>query len=189
MELFFILDQNLFHFVNSLPHSAILDSIAMQLSGIGQWGAVWFLITIVLFLREETRDHWFFLPSVLAAAFSLFIAEIAMKQLVARPRPFVDMSVQLVAEASNYSFPSTHATLAFAFAYVLSHTESRLCVWFYLLAGAIALSRVYLGVHYPSDIVGGAFLGIIIGWFSLTLESFAQRRWMKKSLRRSKKIR
>jgi len=123
---------------------------------------VWVVIAIVLFFREEKKDHWFFLPSAFVMI-SAVISEYIFKMLVARPRPTVDMGAIIVGAADNFSFPSSHAVLAFAFAYVLSAEESKFTKWFYALAVLIALSRVYLGVHYPLDIIGGAILGWGIG--------------------------
>jgi hypothetical protein len=65
------MDQSLFLAINHLPHTVMFDALAGFLSGIGQWGAIWFLIAVILFFREEKRDHWFFLPTVLATVLSL----------------------------------------------------------------------------------------------------------------------
>ena len=67
-------------------------------------------------------------------------------------------------EPSSYSFPSGHATISFACAVVLAAAIPRLAVAFYVLAGAIAWSRVVVGVHYPLDVLGGALLGLGVGW-------------------------
>lgn len=80
-----------------------------------------------------------------------------VKALIARARPHHD---SLVAVPHTHSFPSGHATSAFAAATVLAWCEPRGRVWFYVLAAAIAFSRVYLGVHWPSDVLAGALLGI-----------------------------
>ena len=94
---------------------------------------------------------------------SWFIVEVILKPLFARPRP--DAS-------AGFSFPSGHATIAFAMATVLSKKEPKWRFALFLLAIAIAFSRIYLGKHYPLDVLAGAFLGIIIGWLSLMLASF-----------------
>ncbi|OGG01569.1 hypothetical protein A2Z33_00105 [Candidatus Gottesmanbacteria bacterium RBG_16_52_11] len=74
----------------------------------------------------------------------------------------------------SYAFPSGHATVAFAMAMVLSDAEPGFRGGFYLLAFGIAFSRVYLGVHYPLDVIAGSLLGTAIGW--LILRYFRFRR-------------
>lgn len=158
MQIIFGFDQQVFLFINHLPHSALLDQIALFFSAVGSWGAVWIGIAILLFFREEKRDHWFFLPAVLVSIGGL-LSEFILKVLFARPRP-TDL-------LSTYSFPSTHAVLAFAFAYILSREEPKFTRWFYLLATLISLSRIYLGVHYPLDVVAGALVGWGVGKISV----------------------
>ena len=178
MEALIALDQQVFFLINLLPHPEFLDQAARLLSGVGTWGAVWLVIAVILFFREETRDHWFFLPSIVVSMGAI-ISEYMFKVLVARPRPSLEMGAIIVGSADNFSFPSSHATLAFAFAYILSREEPKLRVWFYALAILISLSRIYLGVHYPLDVVGGALLGWGIGIGAMRLE----RRPRKKKYR------
>jgi len=157
------MDQTLFLVINHLPHTEFTNAVAMFLSGIGQWGLVWFVLAILLFFREEKRDHWFFLPSILAMGASYILSELVFKNLIARPRP-------LGAYLSDFSFPSTHATIAFALAFVLSKEEPKYTFWFYALAVCISLSRIYLGVHYPTDVIGGTLLGWGIGWIAVAIK-------------------
>jgi undecaprenyl-diphosphatase len=164
MEHFLALDRSLFLFINHLPHTDFTNTIASVLSGIGQWGLVWLVIAVYLFFREERRDHWFFLPFILCLAMVWLLSETIIKSLVLRPRPGLDIGALIISATGNYSFPSTHATLAFAMAYILSQEEPKLIAWFYILAGLIGLSRIYLGVHYPVDVIAGAFLGLGIGY-------------------------
>jgi undecaprenyl-diphosphatase len=158
------MDQALFHVVNDLPHTAFLNDIARFFSGIGSWGAIWFFIAVILFFREEKKDHWFFLPSILATGMGILLSEILLKNIIMRPRP-------PGAYLLDYSFPSTHATIAWAMAYVLWREDKKLRPWLIILATLISLSRIYLGVHYPSDVIAGSLIGIGIGLFSLWVET------------------
>ncbi len=169
MEFLLGIDRLVFLFINHLPHSSLFDSFANFLSGVGTWGFVWILIVFYLFFREEKRDHWFFLPSAIVSV-GIIVSEFVFKALVARPRPTPDMGALIVGYADNFSFPSSHATIAFAFAYILSLEEPRWRGWLYAFAALISLSRVYLGVHYPLDIIAGGLLGVAIGAIARGIE-------------------
>ncbi|MBI3385795.1 phosphatase PAP2 family protein [Candidatus Gottesmanbacteria bacterium] len=166
------LDQQLFLVINHLPHVYLLNLIGLFLSGIGMAGIVWFVLGAWLFFREEKRDHWFWAPVVLAGIGSWLLADAILKPLVARVRPAIEMGAIIVgSQSKDAAFPSGHATIAFAMAGVLSHKEPRWRWVFYLLAVAIALSRIYLGKHYPLDVIGGAVVGWIIGKGALLASS------------------
>jgi undecaprenyl-diphosphatase len=167
MDWLLSLDKHIFLFINHLAHPWILDEVAKFFSGIGSGGAIWLIIALVLFFREEKRDHWFFMPIVFATGLSLWLSEMVLKGIFLRPRPTVDMGAIIVHAADNYSFPSSHATLAFALANVLVEEEPRFRYALYALAIAISFSRMYLGVHYPFDVTAGAILGHFIGYAAM----------------------
>jgi len=189
------LDHRLFFFIRDLPHTILTDTLALWFSGIGAGGLVFWLLAILLFIFYEKKDppasalrrsrwragRWFFLPVISAAGLSYFITELCLKHFFVRNRP--PGSVM-----SDYSFPSGHATFAWALAVVLAAKEPRFKYLFFLLAFLISLSRIYLGVHYPSDVIAGSFLGIMIGWLSLTLGNSVRPGSIRKSRVRSKKI-
>lgn len=95
---------------------------------------------------------------LLIATFLTRLLADGLKILVARPRPSG-------AELLTYSFPSGHAALSFMAAAVLGYRYKELRVWFLVLAGVVAMSRVFLELHYLSDVVAGAVLGYVIGVF------------------------
>jgi len=163
MDIVFALDRQLFFVVNGSYHTPVLDTLALVLSGVGTAGIIWFLIAVILFMREEKKDHWFFASVGLAGGASFIIVELMLKPLVGRMRP--DGS-------EGFSFPSGHATIAFAMAVVLSQKEPKWKWLFYMLAVLISLSRVYLGAHYPLDIIAGSALGLTIGFLSLRVLKF-----------------
>jgi membrane-associated phospholipid phosphatase len=124
-------------------------------------------------------------PVFFATALAVLLAEVSsglLKELVGRDRPYVvePEPDPIVREPVSLSFPSGHATVSFACAVVLGAAMPRLALLFYALAAAIAWSRVVTGVHYPLDVLGGAVLGLGVGWVALTA-----LRWLPRARRRS----
>lgn len=163
MDTIFYLDQHVFFAINHLPHPPLLDGLALFFSGIGTAGVVWFLLGLVLFIREKKKDHWFFLPLVSAGIASWVAVEALLKPLAARSRPGLELGAIVVGSSIGFSFPSGHATTAWAMAVILARKEPRWKVWLYGLAALISFSRIYLGVHYPLDVIAGAALGWTLG--------------------------
>lgn len=165
MERALALDQYLFLLINHLPHAPEFDSIALFLSGIGAFGFIWFVLGALLLIREEKKDHRFFLPLTVTAITSWQLIEMFLKPWIGRARPSEDGIGALVIEHGfdGFSWPSGHATLAFALAVVLTRKEPQWRWFFYILATLIALSRVYLGKHYPFDVLSGSIIGYGIG--------------------------
>jgi undecaprenyl-diphosphatase len=123
------------------------------------------------------RRPWLFFW-VAAADLVGQLASYGLKEAIGRDRPNVVYASPkpLVHAPHDGSFPSGHATVSFACATLLSFYAPRAAPAFFLLAAAIAWSRVYVGVHYPLDVLGGAVLGVAIA---------TALRWLSASLRRS----
>jgi undecaprenyl-diphosphatase len=163
-EIFFW-DHMIFGIINGMPHSPITDTTFRFLSGIGSFGIVWLLFGIILVIREDRKNHQVLKPLMFAALFSYVLSDVLFKPFVSRHRPDPLMGAIISGGEllSDYSFPSGHATAAFALATVLAFTKPKYRTAFYVLAILISFSRIYLGYHYPTDTIAGALLGYTIG--------------------------
>lgn len=171
LDFFFQLDKTLFLYINHLPHNVYSDAIFTFFSGIGTWGLVWLVIGIVLFIWEEIKDKKGLIAIIIAVLVSLIFIDGGVKNVIKRARPQVTIAqtIVVVDNRDSYSFPSGHATLAFAGAYILAREHRKWAKLYYLLAILIAISRIYLGKHYPSDVLFGGLIGILIGYISLKI--------------------
>ena len=131
----------------------------------------------------EKRGRITIVVLLIAASFSDAICFQVIKPWVGRIRPsheFYDYINLLVSKGGKYSFPSNHAANSFVFATVLSYFYEKNKTFLYILASAIAFSRVYVGVHYPLDIVSGAIVGYIISWIILSMWVIIKMRELKR---------
>jgi undecaprenyl-diphosphatase len=176
MDTLLALDRQLFYLINHLPHNGLTDSLALMLSGIGIYGFVFIGIIFLFFIREERKNLRFFRMILVIAVLLLFLEQ-SLKLFFVRLRPdnLVD-TIYLGRQLSDYSFPSGHAMTAFAAAYVLVKEEPRSKIGFYVFAALIALSRGFLGRHFPSDILAGSILGTFIGFMLWHVKTPANRR-------------
>ena len=144
-------------------HNPVLDSLMIFFTTLGEAGAVWIAISVILVIPNKTRKCGF--TMMLAMALSFLLGNLIIKNIVQRARPCtIDTSVKLIIPfPSEYSFPSGHTLNGFTAATVIFCYFRKAGVIAYLGAAIIAFSRLYLFVHFPTDILGGIILGIADG--------------------------
>ncbi len=150
-------------------HTDWLSDVMIFVSTIGNQGLCWIVLSLVLVLIPRTRKCG--LMMMAAMALTYLVGNVFLKNVIARPRPFyVDNSVALlIPSPSEYSFPSGHTMNGFAAATVLFFHYRKAGVAALLLAATIAFSRMYLFVHYPTDIIGGIIVGVADAWLVYTI--------------------
>lgn len=140
----------------------LMDWLMVFFSRIGDSGLIWIIITLVLLIPKKTRRYG--LTCSLSLVFSLLLCNLGLKPIVMRERPFTGKEMELlVAVPQDFSFPSGHTSSSFAAATALSTHGRSWGIPAYILAVLIAFSRLYLYVHFPSDVLVGAVVGIICG--------------------------
>ena len=146
-------------------HAPWLDTIMLAASAIGQAGSVWLILGAVATFEQPKRGGRLW-QLALAIVLAYVLIDLILKPGIARARPFEALlDVRVVGDwrPVTYSFPSGHACSAFAGAWVLTLMWPRVAPLLWGLAALIAVSRIYIGVHYPIDVLGGALLGLGVG--------------------------
>ena len=160
-------------------HNPVLDTLMSAITRLGDAGIIWILLCAVLLILPRTRKSGAILMAALLV--DLVVCNGILKPLVHRIRPFdVKTGIELlVKQPTDYSFPSGHTAASFASVMALYLAgEKKLWISALVLAVLIAFSRLYLYVHYPTDVLGGVIIGVISG---------ALGYWLVKKAEESKK--
>jgi len=156
------LDLRILRAMRTAGHTPGVEATARALGRAGNNGAIWFGIGVLLAIIDRgNREAWLVCALLGPVAIGL---NYVVKAIVRRPRPVLEGLPPLGGAPSSLSFPSAHATSSFAVATAMTRVEPWGALAF-LLAFALALGRPYLGMHYPSDVLAGAVLGLILGIF------------------------
>lgn len=147
----------------------VLDSIVIVLTKLGNGGVLWIALAFVFLFFKKTRKMGITMGVALIAG--VFFINLIVKNAVCRIRPYdLNPGIQLIVERlSDYSFPSGHALSCFEASVVMLKYDKRFGIPAIIVGSLIALSRMYLYVHYPSDVLAGAIFGIIIALISCWL--------------------
>lgn len=166
MELLLNADKFLFYFVNKTLANPLTDKLMPFITERDNWFIFYILIWIYLFFFGGRKGK---VSAVLILILILITDQFSdniVKPFIHRIRPCNELSgVHLLTGCTeSFSFPSNHAVNNFAAAYMFSHFYPKVKYLLYIGALIVASSRVFCGVHYPSDIIGGAFIGIIFAF-------------------------
>jgi len=126
---------------------------------------------ILLFLLKNRKSYWFLvIYGLISAIFARFGFTELIRWLWQRPRPFVENNVHLLFnDINSASFPSGHAAFFFALSTVVCLYNKKTGILFFIASFLISISRVFCGIHWPSDIIAGAAIGIFSGLLILKI--------------------
>ena len=165
------IDTAVFYFINHNLALPFLDKFFVYITDVHNWFLLYITLWLILFFKGGRKGKIAAVTALLVITASDQISSSLLKNLIARPRPCnaLDNVRMLVGCTGSFSMPSSHAVNNFAIAtfFSLLYKEYR-----YVLFGVgtiVALSRPYVGVHYPSDIVVGALIGSLIGYLFVFL--------------------
>lgn len=155
-------DRQIILFIYKYLKNKYLDVLMFVMTKLGNLGAVWIMMSFYLLINRQYRHEGkVVLITLITGA---IIGEGMLKNMIRRPRPFNEIKNLkiIIAKPSSYSFPSGHTLSSFAAANVLSKYFTEYELIFMGLAFLISISRVYLCVHYPTDIIAGIVIGMML---------------------------
>ncbi|AOY75327.1 phosphatase PAP2 family protein [Clostridium formicaceticum] len=172
------LDLKIIEFVYQHLQNPTFQVFMVILSRLGDKGLLWLVISIGLIISKKHRNIGYMSLSSILLGF--IVGEVILKNLIQRARPFLvlDNIILSIAAPQSFSFPSVHTLIAFAATGVIvKKIENRfLKIGLIALATLMAFSRIYLMVHYPTDILGGVILGVIIAFVVYKVFSWRETR-------------
>jgi membrane-associated phospholipid phosphatase len=154
-------DQAVLRFLRTRGHAEPVETVMKALGVSGELAAIWVGIGAAgASIDERRRGQW--LAGAATGPIAIGVNFIA-KRVIGRQRPLIEEHPPLARAPTKLSFPSTHSTSSVAAATAFGRVEPRARPYLFALAAAICVGRPYLGMHYPSDVLGGAALGFCLG--------------------------
>ena len=166
MQVFYSIDLAIFYFLNHTISTGFLDKFFIIITDVKHWYIAYVILLGIIFIKGGKQGRLAVLGILVLIVVTDQLGYKLLKELFQRPRPCKILSDVFTPLGCNgsYSFPSNHALNNFAAAAFFSTLYKKYKTVLYMVASLIALSRVYLGLHYPSDIIAGAAIGMAFGY-------------------------
>lgn len=159
-------DFSILNFIQTHLQCQFLDVVMPFITFLGDVGLVWILVSVVLLFFKKTRILG--IQLLISIVFAFIVYQCILKPLIARPRPFVQNPefTLLIKAPKDFSFPSGHTACGFSFVVILFLAKNKWWIPSFVLASLIGFSRLYLYVHFPTDVLCGAICGTVFGGIS-----------------------
>ncbi len=173
-------------------HNDVLDQIMLFITSLGDGGVLWITTSVLLLavprIGKESSEHVnvrriMGISMLLSLLLNFICGNLIIKNIVQRPRPYtVDTSVVPLIFPSEYSFPSGHTSSSFTAACAIFLNHKKAGIVAFAMAAMIAFTRLYLFVHYPTDVLGGIVLGVICAFVvRYVVKTFIRPRFFKET--------
>jgi len=158
-----MMDLYLFNLINQFALKWLwLDTLSIFFADYFEYVLVGCLF---LFLAVAFRKYLkMVIQAFLSAVLARFVIVNFIRWLWQRPRPFIDNHVNLLLTHNSFSFPSGHAAFFFALSTIVYLYDKKAGILFFIASFLICLARVFVGIHWPSDVLAGAIVGVFSGW-------------------------
>lgn len=166
------LDEKILEYIRLNLKNEKMDKIMPRVTRLGDCGMLWLAIALIFLITNKYKNYGMLI--IISLLFCIIIGNVIIKLLCARKRPchINDKINLLISKPRDYSFPSAHTMSSFAAATVIANANIKMGIISLIIAMLIAFSRLYLYVHYPSDVLAGVILGVIISMVTVYYINF-----------------
>ncbi len=171
IDFLYSVDVSVFYFINGTLANSFFDRIMPFITEVKNWYLVYILLWFIILFKGGKYRIAMAISMILLVTITDQVSSALLKNLIERVRPcnaLPDVHL-LVGCTGSFSFPSSHAVNNFAAAMFFSYFYKHLKWILFSVAAIVAISRIFVGVHYPSDVIGGAVIGTILGYLCVKL--------------------